>query len=115
MLTGKALAAGEDRQAMKAGLVGKANGKRERAPVSVPTIAGTLIVRMVGTARSARLCPPYEVKPPGRANARPMTGSAKQSIVQHIGKQEWMASSPVLPCANASRLSQAMRLRRYVE
>jgi hypothetical protein len=45
-------------------------------------------------------------EPTGRANARPMTGSAKQSIF--LGAATWIASSQVLPCANASRLSQAM-------
>jgi hypothetical protein len=32
-------------------------------------------------------------EPPGRANARPMTGSAKQSIEQQGRKKEWIASS----------------------
>jgi hypothetical protein len=36
--------------------VGKANGSRECAPDGVPTRD----VAMVGTARSARLCPPYD-------------------------------------------------------
>jgi hypothetical protein len=40
------------------------------------------------------------------AKRRPMTGSAKQSI--EAAKKEWIASSLTLPCANASRLSQAM-------
>jgi hypothetical protein len=37
-----------------------------------------------------------------------MTGSAKQSIGPQA--EEWIASSLALPCANASRLSQAMTL-----
>jgi hypothetical protein len=52
------------------------------------------------------LIPIRHCEPTGRANARPMTGSAKQSSIWD--RKEWIASSQVLPCANASRLSQAM-------
>src|ERR1700686_3415649 len=57
--------------------------------------------------------------PTGRANARPMTGSAppdegsaKQSILSlRIEKDCFVARA--LPCANASRLSQTMTMWRY--
>jgi hypothetical protein len=40
--------------------VGKATRSRERAPDGVPTMHNaTVRMEMVGTARKARLCPPY--------------------------------------------------------
>ncbi|OIQ72894.1 hypothetical protein GALL_454750 [mine drainage metagenome] len=41
-----------------------------------------------------------------------MTGSAKQSV--GAAKKEWIASSLTLPCANASRLPQAMTDDAYI-
>src|SRR6202034_2230480 len=52
-------------------------------------------------------------EPTGRASARPMTGSAKQSISPGARKVDCFVAS--LPCANASRLSQAMTLERSVD
>jgi hypothetical protein len=40
-----------------------------------------------GQGRCNRHC-----EPTGRANARPMTGSAKQSMAQQGSKKEWIAS-----------------------
>src|SRR5665213_2697103 len=40
-----------------------------------------------------------------------IASAAKQSIAQQASKQEWIASSQELPCANAARLSQAMTVR----
>jgi hypothetical protein len=47
-------------------------------------------------------------EPMGRANARRMTGSAKQSIGQQVSVDCFVV---MLPCANALRLSQAMTCR----
>jgi len=50
-------------------------------------------------------------EPTGRANARPMINSAKQSISPSKERMDCFVAS--LPCANASRLSQAMTLRQF--
>jgi hypothetical protein len=63
--------------------------------------------------RVAGRCPTKtrHCEPTGRANARPMTGSAKQSIEQPQERKLdcFVARAPL---RNASRLSQAMTLRR---
>jgi hypothetical protein len=53
-----------------------------------------------------RHCEPKHSNFWGRANARAMTSSAKQS--SETAERFWIASSLSLSCANALRLSQAM-------
>ena len=80
--------------------------------------------RSVGACARARRCSFHHFKPPGfdtiqsrhceptgRANARPMINSAKQSISPSKERMDCFVAS--LPCANASRLSQAMTLRQF--
>jgi hypothetical protein len=56
----------------------------------------------------ARLFPRH-CEPPGRANARPMTGSAKQSILPHKGRMDCFVAEFIIgPAEGRTRWLLAM-------
>src|SRR5438132_1678132 len=59
------------------------------------------MLRIQYAAASPRHC-----EPPGRANARPMTGSAKQSMARHA--EIWIASSQVLLAMTVDTVSRSL-------
>src|SRR5258708_39896720 len=61
-----------------------------------------------------RNCSIRHCEPTGSANARPMTGSAKQSILR-INTQSWIASSQALIAMTGLRRGQLLRRKAAVE